>query len=98
MRAVWRLREPVWLSGKALRDLNAAVGPRFESASALFSLQKLLAVDTLIVTLSFTMNETFKWLAVTVYLVLGIVSLFPHLLGSQSPPLPVWRQFRVKHV
>ena len=42
-RALW-WREPVWPSGKALGWW--AEGPRFESASALLSLQKLWFVDT----------------------------------------------------
>ena len=47
--------EPVWPSGKA--------GPRFESASALLSLQKLWSVDAVFVALSLTINETLKWLS-----------------------------------
>ena len=39
-------REPVWPSGKALGWY--AEGPRFESASALLSLQKLWSVDTVL--------------------------------------------------
>ena len=38
--------EPVWPSGKALGW--QAEGPRFESASALLSLQKLGSVDTVL--------------------------------------------------
>ena len=52
----------MWPSGKALGW--KAEGPRFESASALLSLQKFWSVDTvLIVTLSLTINETLKWLS-----------------------------------
>ena len=39
--------EPVWPSGKALVRLVSR-GLRFESASALLSLQKLLSVDTVL--------------------------------------------------
>ena len=38
--------EPAWPSGKAL--VWKAEGPRFESASALLSLQKLWSVDTVL--------------------------------------------------
>ena len=37
-------------------------GPRFDTASAHLSLQKLWFVDSL-VTLSLTINETLKWLS-----------------------------------
>ena len=48
----------VWPSGKAL-GLVSTEGLRFESASAILSLQKLWSVDTvLLVTLSLTINET----------------------------------------
>ena len=40
------LSEPVWSSGNALGW--QAEGPRFESASALLSLQKLRSVDTVL--------------------------------------------------
>ena len=51
------LREPVWPSGKALGWY--AEGPRFESASALLSLQKLWFVHGhCLVTVSLTINET----------------------------------------
>ena len=40
------VRELVWPSGKALGWL--AEGPRFESASAVFSLQKLWRMDTVL--------------------------------------------------
>ena len=43
MRCVQRGSEPVWPSGKALGLVS---GLRFESASALLSLQKLWSVDT----------------------------------------------------
>ena len=39
-------REPVWPSGKAVGWL--AEGPRFDTASALLSLQKLWFVDTVL--------------------------------------------------
>ena len=45
--------EPVWSSGKALGW--QAEGPRFESASALLSLQKLWSVD---IVLWFTKDES----------------------------------------
>ena len=56
--------------------------------------------------LPLTVNKTLNWLSslptlmqiivmVTVYIVLGTVCLFPHLLGSRSPPAPRWRQFGV---
>ena len=41
-----REREPLWPSGKAYGW--QAEGPRFESASALLSLQKLWSVDTVL--------------------------------------------------
>ena len=41
------LREPVWPSGKALGWSAEAEGPRFESASALLSLQKGCGLWTL---------------------------------------------------
>ena len=53
--------EPVWPSGKALGW--EAEGPRFESASALLSLQKLRSAGHCLVTLSLTINETLKWLS-----------------------------------
>ena len=54
------MSESVWPSGKALGW--QAEGPRFESASALLSLEKL-SVDTVpFGTLSLTINETLKWL------------------------------------
>ena len=48
--------EPVWPSGKALAE-----GPRFDSTSALLSLQKLWSVDTVFVVLFLTVNETLRW-------------------------------------
>ena len=42
----WSVCEPVWLSGKALGWKTE--GPRFESASALHSHQKLRSVDTVL--------------------------------------------------
>ena len=53
-------REPVWPSGRAVGW--KAEGPRFESASALLSLQRLW-LWTQLVTLSLTINETLKWLS-----------------------------------
>ena len=41
---------------------QSSEGPRFESASALLSLQKLWSVDSLVI-VSFTINETLKWLS-----------------------------------
>ena len=54
-------RESLWPSGEALSW--RAEGRQFDSASALFSLQKLWSVDTVFVTLSLTFNETFQWLS-----------------------------------
>ena len=59
--------------------------------------------------LPLTINKTLKWLSslptlmqiivmVTVYIVLGRVCLFPHLLGCRSPPLPLRRQLGVKRI
>ena len=53
-------REPVWPSGKAVGW--KAEGPRFSTASALLSLEKLWFVDSL-VTLFLTIKETLKWLS-----------------------------------
>ena len=50
------MREPVWTSGKALGWY--AEGPRF---SLLF--KKVLVCGHCLVTLSFTVNETLKWLS-----------------------------------
>ena len=57
---VWTC-EPVWPSGKALGWY--AEGYRFESTSAVLSLQKLWPVDTCLVNLSLTINKTLKWLS-----------------------------------
>ena len=54
-------REPVWPSGKALGW--EAEGPRFDSASAVHSLQKVVVCGLCLVTLSFTVNETLKCLS-----------------------------------
>ena len=52
----------VWPSGKALGWL--AEGPRFESASAVFSPQTWWPVDRhCLVTLSLTINDIIKWLS-----------------------------------
>ena len=57
--SVYTAGGPVGPSGKALLGW---LGPRFESASALLSLQKLWSVETvLFVTVSLTINETLKW-------------------------------------
>ena len=56
------LGKPVWPSSKAIGWYEAE-GPLFESASALLFLQKLWSVDSCLVTLSFTINETLKWLS-----------------------------------
>ena len=45
------LGEPVWPSGKALGWY--AEGPRFESAPALLSLEKLWSVDTVLIVTQF---------------------------------------------
>ena len=50
----WFTREPVWPSGKALGW--EAEGPRFDSASAVHSLQKVVVCGLCLVTLSFTIN------------------------------------------
>ena len=57
---VWTC-DPVWPSGKALGWYTE--GHRFESASAVLSLQKLWSVDTCLVNLSLTINKTLKWLS-----------------------------------
>ena len=93
--------KPAWPSGKELGWY--AKGPWFDFTSAFLSLQKLRFVDTVVVTLLLTINETFKMALVAAYLnalrshpggdsvALGIVSLFPHLLGSRSSPVPLRR-------
>ena len=59
--------------------------------------------------LSLTINETLKMALIIAHLnagvilvvtsvALGIVSLFPHLLGSRSLPVPLQRQLSVKQV
>ena len=50
--------EPVWPSGKALA--SEAEGPRFESASALFSLEKVVDCGHPLVTLPLTITETLQ--------------------------------------
>ena len=52
----FQIREPVWPRGRA-------VGPRFDTASALRSLQKVVVCGHGLVTWSLTINETFKWLS-----------------------------------
>ena len=104
--------ETVWPSGKALGW--QAEGPWFKSALALLSLQKLWFMDTVFVILLPTVNDTLKWLSSLPALmqnpsggdsvVLGMVSLFPHFLGTQSPlrlcevSAPLWRQLGIKQV
>ena len=77
---------------------------RFDSASVLLSLQELKLVDTVWFWFcSSTMNEAFKMALIAAHLnegvilvvtsvALGIVSFFPHLMGSPCLPVPLRRQ------
>ena len=74
-------------------------GPRFDSVSAFLSLQKQWFIDTVVVTLPLTVNETLNWLSSLPVLecrghsgddsvALVTVSLFPNLRGFKPPPPP----------
>ena len=57
------LGEPVWPSGKALGWEVAEAGPRFDTASALLSLQKGCGLWTLSCDCPSLLTETVKWLS-----------------------------------
>ena len=70
---------------------------------------EVVACGHSLVTLPLTVNETLKRLSSLPILMhgnrsggdgvgLGTVYVFPHLLGSRSPPVPLRRQLGVRHV
>ena len=92
--------ELVWHSGKALAGKQRDVGSNPLRLSFLF--KGVVVCGHCLLTSSLTINETLKWLSPLPILLqnhcggdsgaLVTASLFPHLLGSRTPPGPLRRQ------
>jgi len=97
--------ELVWPSSKAFKQKRTLVQFCF---SSLFSFEKMSFMDSVLWLLPLTVNEALKQLCLlpilmqnysggdTDSIVLGIISLLPHLLGSWSSPVPFQRQLLLK--